>query len=204
MNEKTKKYWLNENSSRYYKGDERLKYDIEFVGRYIKSDSVILDLCCGEGYMSVEMSKKASLVYAVDINATFLDRMKGYDNIITVESDAVDYFCDQQLDLVTIFGAIQYNMGEDVRHIYENCYKMLKTGGCLLVSGQWGIENRVMVDSFSEELQKSYFAEYRTLIEECDLLGKLGFTTELHKILPDRFNRFNNTKFMCIVAHKEV
>lgn len=203
MNDRTKKYWLNESSSRYYMGNERLKYDIEFVERYITSDSIVCDLCCGEGYMSTEMSKKANIVYAVDINGNFLDRMKDQANIITVESDAVDYFCDQQLDLITIFGAIQYNMGDDVRHIYENCYAMLKNGGWLLVSGQWGLESRVLVDSFSEELQKSYFAEYRTLIEDCELLGELGFHTELHKILPDSFNRFNNTRFMCIAAHKE-
>lgn len=203
MNEKTKKYWLNENSSRYYKGNERLKYDMEFVSRYITSDSVVCDLCCGSGDMTKEMKNKAKLVYAVDINGSFLKMMSGQDNIITVESDAVDFFCDQPLDLITIFGAIQYNMGEDVRRIYENCYGMLKNGGWLLVSGQWGIEGKVVVDKFSEELQKQYFAEYRTMDEECNLLEQVGFRTELHKILPDSFNRFDNTKFMCIAAHKE-
>lgn len=204
MNEKTKKYWLNESSSRYYKGDERLKYDMDFVGRYMTSDSVVCDLCCGTGHMTMEIQKKAKLVYAVDINGGFLERMSGYDNIVVVESDAVEYFCDQPLDLITIFGAIQYNMGDDVKRIYENCYRMLKNSGWLLVSGQWGIEKAVVVDNFSEDLQKAYFAEYRTLEEECNLLERVGFRTELHKILPDSFNRFDNTKFMCIAACKEV
>ncbi len=203
MNEKTKRYWLNENKSRYHKGDERLKHDIAFVNQYIAPDSVVLDLCCGEGHMAKEMSVKARLVYAVDINGQFLEQMSGLANVVTVKSDATEFFCDQKFDLVTIFGAIQYNMGDDVRRIYTNCYGMLKTGACLLVSGQWGIEDTVLVDRFSEELQKQYYAEYRTLDSECSLLEEIGFQTELHKILPDSFDRFDNTKFMCIAAHKE-
>ena len=204
MNEKTKKYWLKEKKSRYYEGNERLKYDMEFVYRYITPGSVVCDLCCGEGFMTREMSKKAKLVYAVDINSNFLNEMRDLSNVVTVESDAVDYFCDQPLDLITVFGAIQYNMGEDVTKIYDNCYRMLKTGGWLLVSGQWGVKNTVLIDNFSEELQRHYFAEYRTMTDECNLLETIGFRTELHKILPNIYDRFDDTKFMCIVATKEM
>lgn len=79
---------------------------------------------------------------------------------------------------------------------------MSQGGGHLVVSGQWGVKNRVTVNRWSEELQADYFAEYRTLEEETSLLQDVGFHTDLAKILPDRFNRFEDTKFMGIVATK--
>ena len=54
----------------------------------------------------------------------------------------------------------------------------------------------------SQELKSNYFAEYRTLKQETELLDSFGFSTRVEDILPEKFNRFENTKFHCIVAEK--
>jgi len=207
MNLKAKEFLLSRNAnmanaSRYVDGVERLKFDVEFVNSYIPAGGVCLDLCCGTGMMTIEIAKKAQKVYAVDFNETFIKQIKDDPRIIKVVSDASDFCIDERFDVITIFGAIQYNTGNDVKKIYENCYRMLKEKGVLIISGQWGNKEKVIVDKFSQELQKQYFAEYRTINEETVTLNSIGFDTETVTILPERFNHYDNTHFSGIVAKK--
>lgn len=154
--------------------------------------------------MSLEMRRYAEVVYAVDINPSYLEQIPNDGGIVKVVSDAAEYFTkENDFDVITIFGAIQFNTGEEVVTIYDNCYRMLKPGGVLIISGQWGVEEKVIVDKFSEELQAKFFSEYRTTDEEQRTLAKIGFESEVVTILPERFNRYTDTRFYGIVAQKK-
>ena len=190
-------------ATRFRDGKERLIYDVEFVKKFIPQNGAVLDLGCGTGVMTLELKKYASIVYAVDYIAAFLDKIPDQEGLIKRVSDA-NTFCEKEnfFDVITIFGAIQYNVGKDLIMIYENCYKMLKKGGVLLVSGQLGVNNTVTINNYSHELKSNYYAEYRTVKQETDLLDSVGCSTRVEDILPEKFNRFENTKFHCLVAEK--
>lgn len=192
-----------ENATRYADGLERLFYDMEFVQKFIPQQGTVLDLCCGTGMMTVELKKHANNVYAVDFNPDFLEKIPLVDGIHVIRAEAKDFLIsDVKFDLITLFGAIHYNTGKDVRKIYNNCFSMLKRGGNLIISGQWGVNGRVIIDKYSEELGTDFYAEYRTTQEETELLNSIGFSTRIEKILPERFNHYENTKFYAIVAVK--
>ena len=59
----------------------------------------------------------------------------------------------------------------------------------------------VLVDNFSEELQKNYYANYRQVDSEISLLKDAGFNkVEKHDIYPPRCNKWDNTHYYALVA----
>ncbi len=74
-------------------------------------------------------------------------------------------------------------------------------GGRLIVKNQFGLKSRVVVNRFSEELQRHYVSEYRTLDEEISLLKSVGFSEfEVVDIYEPYMNRFDYTHYYAIVA----
>lgn len=98
----------------------------------IKSEDKLLDLCCGNGLISVHFAQSCRHVSAVDISDDLVKKidLTKYPNIKPIIKDIrlVD-FEDEAFSKVLIYAGIQYlSYGETV-DLFEKVYRWLKPGG---------------------------------------------------------------------------
>lgn len=75
-------------------------------------------------------------------------------------------------------------------------------GGELLIKQQFGVKEDVFV-KYSNELKREYFATYRHIDKEKEILRSVGFTKiEQYDIYDKSANRFDNTHFWALRAIK--
>ena len=80
---------------------------------------------------------------------------------------------------------------------------MTKPGGLLIVRVHCALEEKIVVDGFSEELGTDYFAEFRPVKEEEQLLKDIGFkNVETFDIFPDTLNVWDNSRHFIFVCKK--
>ena len=87
--------------------------------------------------------------------------------------------------------------------IYKKCYNFLKEHGKIIIKNQFGVNDDVLVAGYSEEQKTDYYAQYRHIDKEINLLKEIGFkNVEKIDIYPPEANRWNNTHFWAIVGEK--
>lgn len=108
---------------------------IEETLRLVPVDTV-LDLCSGNGLISVPLSLKCKSVTAIDFSEALIRRIdtKLNPNIIAIHADA------REVDLVSnsfskgiMYGALQHFSEREAIGIFENIYRWLSPGGTFLV-----------------------------------------------------------------------
>jgi len=106
----------------------------------LKGAPRVLDLCCGPGRISSELSRMGYAVTGVDITESFLETAiddAEYEklDIEYVKSDARDFvrpqFFDAIFNLYISFGYF-YDQKDDLK-VLRNVYESLKNGGCFIV-----------------------------------------------------------------------
>ena len=82
-------------------------------------------------------------------------------------------------------------------------FNMTKAGAHFIAHIHCGLEQDVIVDRFSEELDTDYYAEYRKHEWEKQQMLKAGFrSVEIHDIFPDWLNKWSNTRHFLFVCKK--
>jgi len=106
----------------------------------IGSQDRVLDLCCGIGRHSLEISRRGFSVMGVDRTIAYIDRAsraaaEGALDVEFVVGDMREYCAPDGFDIVlNLFGSFGYfeEPGED-RRVVENVYKTLRPGGRFLI-----------------------------------------------------------------------
>ena len=103
----------------------------------------ILDLCCGNGRHSLELSQRGFDVIGVDRTAAYIQtaRSKAEKRGLDVEfviGDVREYCAPNSFDIVlNLFGSFGYfEDPEDDRRVVENAYASLRPGGRFLIETQ--------------------------------------------------------------------
>ena len=73
-------------------------------------------------------------------------------------------------------GVSQFFTQEVIEGIYSTIFNSLKKEGKLLIRAHCGVEKDVEVNGYSEELECDYFAEFRQIDKEVNMLKKVGFS----------------------------
>jgi 16S rRNA G527 N7-methylase RsmG len=141
---------------------------------------------------------------------TVVEPFSGFTKYI-VKSENVEIFNQtihefeprKQYDLITIFAVMHYFNEDESTAIYKKYYPFLKEKGKLIIKNQFGVNEDVIVDGYSEEQKKEYFAHYRYIHKEVKILENIGYKhIEVVDIYPPECNRWDNTHFYAIVAEK--
>lgn len=131
----------------------------------------------------------------------FSNLIKKSTNITVVNDTVQNFNSNNKFDIISIFGVMHYFSGSEAIEIYKKYYNYLKDSGKMIIKNQFGLESDVTVNGWSEEQQRNYYAEYRHIDKEVDMLISTGFSkVKYYDIYPSECNRWDNTHFYAIVA----
>lgn len=156
--------WLN-------RGGEAFLEDIG-----IKKGEVVLDFGCGAGYYTIPAAKvvrKDGKVYAMDKDIESMQRLmeiaktKGLKNIIPIHTKSEELKINlesESIDTVLLYDVLHYMEALERKKIYEEIYRILKTGGILSVYPKhrksdeplWNLSD-MELDDVIEEINSRYF-----------------------------------------------
>ncbi len=102
----------------------------------LKESDVVLDLCAGNGLLTIPLSQEALRVTAVDISATLLASIdvKKFENVQIIESDVrLLEFPENSFSKVLLYFAVQYFSEQEIVLLLEKVQKWLVKGGLFLI-----------------------------------------------------------------------
>lgn len=179
-------------------------FDSAYIAERLVQGCSLCDLGSGSGLMVNKLTGHEGKIVCVEPFEQFSRFIEKRGNITIINSTIQEYESDEKFDMITAFGIMQYFNEQEAREIYKKIAALLKPHGLLLIKNQFGLQERVTVNGFSQEMRNPYYSEYRTLAEECAMLRDAGFNMALSgEIYPERFHRWPNTRFMAITAAHE-
>ena len=194
----------NQNSVKMAKNSDFSKIDAEFILKYAPQNASLLDLGSGTGLIVNKIYNQIAKIVAVEPFQKFSNYIIKAPNIEIINKTFDQFDTDEQFDLITSFGVLFYFNKEEATQIYKKYYKNLKKNGALIVKNQFSVKETVTIAGYSEELKQDYFAQYRYLKEEIELLKECGYqNVESFDIYPPECNRWENTHFYALVARSK-
>lgn len=197
---------VDQNTVKLVKKNDFTELDKEFILQYCSPDSTILELGAGTGLITNKLKNHVKYIEAIEPFKKFSDFIEKSNNINIINTTSQDYTIEQQFDIILCFGFCHYFNEHEVKDFYKKFYNALKPNGIIIVKNQFGVNTDVTIDgAFSEELKTNYFSQYRTLAKEKDILTSCGYNNIMnYNIYPDEYNRWDNTHFYAIIAHKNI
>ena len=155
-----------------------LSYDNAVVVLPLKGK--VLDLCSGDGFYTWLLSRRASIIDAVEINKIQHDlskRVWANKNINHFLGSVMDFkYPDNAYDMVFIRGAIEHFSEAHQIEISKNAYKTLKSGGWFVGDTP---ENKNAVNSKS---LAAHECEFSSLEQLSDWLKKTFNNVNVYKL----------------------
>jgi SAM-dependent methyltransferase len=183
--------------------NDQTSYDASFIMTYANKETDLLDLGSGTGLVINKLFDRVAHITAVEPFGEFTKYIVKSENIEAFNQTIMDFNSIDLFDLITIFGTMHYFNEREAVEIYTKYYPYLKERGKLIIKNQFGVNEDVMVDGYSEEQKTNYFAHYRHIEKEKKILEVIGYKNiEIFDIYPPECNRWENTHFYAIVAEK--
>lgn len=193
----------NPNSVKLAHNTDYTDIDANFILRYSDKNSRILDIATGTGLIVNKIYNKVGKIECIEPYEEFTKFIVNADNIEVFNQNIFDYETENRFDLITLFGFMHYVEEREAIKIYKKCYKFLNKGGKIIIKNQFGVKEDVNVAGYSKEQKTDYYAQYRYIGKELDILSKIGFKNiEDIDIYPPEANRWDNTHFYAIVGEK--
>jgi predicted TPR repeat methyltransferase len=182
---------------------DSISYDASFIMTYASKETELLDLGSGTGLIINKIFDKVAHITAVEPFSGFTKYIVKSENIEIFNQTLCEFEPRRQYDLITVFGVMHYFNEDESNTIYKKYFPFLKENGKLIVKNQFGINEDVIIDGYSEEQKRNYFAHYRYIRKEVKMLEHTGYKNiEVIDIYPPECNRWDNTHFYAIVAGK--
>lgn len=179
------------------------EYDTIFIMRYLDKETDWLDIGTGSGLIVNKIYDKCASVTAIEPLSEYSQYITKAKNINIVSQNILFYSSNKTYDLITCFGVMHYFNELEAKKVYGNLYCILKNTGRIIIKNQFALKEDVTIEHYSKELDKNYFANYRSIKKECQLLANVGFRNfEIIDIYPPKKNRWSNTHFYAITAQK--
>ncbi|MDA1354059.1 MAG: class I SAM-dependent methyltransferase [bacterium] len=186
----------------HFKKDSTHERDFEFIRKYTSKQSRILDMAAGTCIVTSRLAPTVKHITAVDKFQTFLDECPPIHNITCMQGDIQTMPISGHYDIILLFGIMNYFTPEEAGNIYQKYAKHLNKGGLILIKHQCGVNEDILIDTYSEQLGRNYSAFYRSTETELKLLAPHFNSIETIDIYPPELNRWENTHFYAFVCRK--
>jgi cyclopropane fatty-acyl-phospholipid synthase-like methyltransferase len=185
----------------YNKRSDVSQADASFILKYANWDSSVLDYGAGAGTVTNKLAQHVREIVAVETYPGFTQFIKNTENILVINASLENFQIRKLFDVAIATAVMQYFPEETAREMYANIYQMLRPGGKLIARNHVGLYDTVAVEK-SAELQSDYFAEYRYIELEKQMLESCGFKVEIIDEVPADHNVWENTKHLYFVCTK--
>lgn len=187
MTEFWKKYWqsadiLQETHAQEQVGrtinnqpiaEDRWYDTLDFIASYLMpaNGDILLDLCAGNGLLSIFFAKKTNKVVAVDISADLLNKIDivAYQNISTVQLDvlALD-FPNASFDKALMYFSLQHFSLKETIGVFQKVHDVLKPSGLFYIGD---IPDAARIWDFynNKDREKAYF---RSVLTQRPIIGQ--------------------------------
>ena len=121
-------------------------------------DKDVLEVACGGAEFSASASRLACCVHCIDLDASRLGDLSSLENVYFSIMDATKMeFPDCRFDTVVLYNAF-FHVQTQWNRIEEECNRVLKTGGCLIIVGTWSLDTAPIKDVFGDQarLEKGF------------------------------------------------
>jgi SAM-dependent methyltransferase len=177
--------------------------EIDFLTKFLNSTDDVLDIGSGSGLIINKLIDSVGRITAVEKFEGFTKFIVEHPNMLVINADLIGFKMRKQFDAVLCFGVAQCFAKADMTIIYKSLFEMTKPGGLLIVRMHCGLEKDKIVNGYSEELGTNYFAEYRHVEAEINLLKEVGYSSiEKFDIFPDTLNVWPDTRHFIFVCKK--
>lgn len=197
---KIRDFWIGRSKLTNFLWEDRSELNANLTNKYLKPNSKILDLGCGNGSSLKGLAHEASEVILVDYVQPQHLQIPYHGTFI--KDDLRLFNIDKQFDLILLYGVANSFNESDIYQLYKKCYNWLKVDGTLIVKHQCGKHDDVFVDRYSEELQTDYCAYYYSVEKHNNLLMRSGFNVEVLDPYPIDQNKWENTIFKAFACSK--
>lgn len=118
---------------------EWTKQDIVEIKKFLKKDSIVLDVGCGWGREIKELAPFCEKIVALDNDSREIETAKSYlKNIQNVEFEIQDAkktsFPDEAFDIIISVGNTFGNLAEDKEKVLQEMKRLIKKDGKILLS----------------------------------------------------------------------
>jgi SAM-dependent methyltransferase len=137
----------------------------------IEGQAKILDLCCGKGRHTLELSRRAFDVVGVDRTAAYIERARSEAEKLNLKAtfilgDMREYCVPNNFDIIiNMFGSFGYFENSDDDHkVVTNMYTSLRAGGQFLIetAGKEVVARNFQKRDWSEEGDLLILSERKT------------------------------------------
>lgn len=178
----------------------------------LSKDKILLDLGSGLGFWSLYFSNKCKKVICVD----FIEKMNNYlemevkkqniDNIEIHTGNVVDFIPNEGIDYVFLSGVLLYLSDEMASDLAKNIYSYTNYGSKIFVRDATGVKGRFVINNkYSQVLDSSYSAIYRSKSEIINLFATNGFIPVLDNDMFDKqslLNKWDETRLRIYLFKK--
>lgn len=189
-----------------YSHNNRDEYDFELIKKYIDEKSRVLDLGCGTGILEAKLYEHVKEIIGVDKYKGFLEKAFKKPNIQYIEGDISELKSlniKSPFDLILLFGVTMYLTDQELDNIINEAIKLLSPNGTFIIKNQWGLDQELIVDKYSEKLKSIYYAKYRRLKDMCELIKSKNLSCEVCDIYPAEMNNWTNTHEYALIIKKQ-
>ncbi|WP_214649367.1 class I SAM-dependent methyltransferase [Pectobacterium carotovorum] len=178
-------------------------YDVAFIRGFSSKEYSLLDLGSGTGLLVNALSNDFGSILAVEKYKEFSNFIISKKNVKIVNADILQFSSLEKFDVISMFGVIPYFSRDETEFIYKKiAVELCKNKDTkVIIKHQMGLDDDVIINGWSNELQAKYYSEFRSVDKEIDLLSHVGFKyIEKIDIYPSEFNRWENTHFYALVC----
>lgn len=159
----------------------------------LRKEKNILDLCCGNGLVSIDFAKHVKKVFSVDFSKNLIRDLQAH-KIANIDASCEDVnelnYKSNTFDVIIIYFAIQHFNHTETTLLIKKAHGWLKKGGMLYIGD---IPDEKKIWQFFN--QKKYRKKYFESIENSSPIIGNWFTKEFYNYLGEYLN-FKNVEII--------
>lgn len=173
-----------------------LQYDLAALTPYCTPETTLLELGCGRCTMLNPLVTDYGITaHGVDVVPAFLTSAVKHPRLTTETADAINYEPRSSFDIILLAGLIScIPAQQDRAALYTRIAEALTADGILFIKSQFGRDEDVSIDAWSDALGDHYASFYPAIENEAKMLSE-WYSVDVRDPYPAELSPHRNTKF---------